>query len=67
MAWIRRKADEHKCELPPLRGRRAGPNDPWPGDLWQCDCSQVWIVREHQIDGMFFEHAPAGNAADRLR
>lgn len=48
MAWIRRQADEHRCQPPGLYDdyNRVG-------DIWQCDeedCKKMWMIRTHPSD-----------------
>ena len=36
--WIKRKADEHKCQMPTWT------RDVARGDIWQCNCGRQWKV-----------------------
>lgn len=37
--WIKRKADEHQCDMP-----FSVPHNTEVGDIWRCECGKKWGV-----------------------
>lgn len=61
MPWVKRKADEHRCQTPDVQRVR----DAAPGDIWECnECRQRWQVREHQLDGLYLLAIPTARTVD---
>lgn len=44
MGWVYRKKFDHVC------GKPAGSKDVSIGDIWQCDCGQLWRVKRKGFD-----------------
>lgn len=49
--WIWRRGDVHECELPELDAKSR------PGDLWRCECDNIFIVSDSQRDGLYLAFA----------
>jgi len=45
MGWIKQKKNEHICPKPDLYDGESS------GDIWECGCKALWVVREDPRDG----------------